>query len=207
MAEVIVVNPRETDPYLRVRAALTDTRDLMERIGELMEAEALGAFDEGQFGDFKWPEQYPNQGIPFLHVAGAIQDFADGRSEPKARRLERKKPLFDTGALSQSPKHRVTGPKTVEVGSTHPAAATHQWGLTSSIPLEKQTKSEIAKWLLTKAGAAYTGKLARALMPSMSSWDTQVAQRPFLGVPKRLEKEIVETVEREIAEAGNRGAG
>jgi len=198
--EIVVINRNETDPYVRIRAALKDTRKVMSRIGETMEAASFRAFDEQAFGDFKWPARYPDQPPPFLNVAGAIADFAKGATAPKARRFQNRPALIDTGALSTSPKSRVVGNRVVEVGSTHPAAASHQWGLPSSQPVDQATKNRIARWLLKK-GKPYRNKLAPVLMPSVSSWGTKVAQRPFLGVPHDLEPEIQSIVETEIAGA------
>ena len=199
MAEVVVINANALDPFVKLREALDDTTDVMERIGAILEASTDEAFDDQKFGDFVWPEQYPNQADPFVNLAGLISDFADGATEPKARRLTRKPALIDTGALSKSFKSRVLSNRLVEIGSTHPAAATHQWGLVSSQSLAQDTKNRIAKWVL-KQDKDMKKKIAPLLMPSVTGWDTQVAQRPMIGVTREAEVDIVEAVESMIAE-------
>ena len=199
MAEVVVINANDLDPFVKMREALDETTDVMERIGNILEAESMAAFDDQKFGEHIWPRQYPNQADPFANIAGLIRDFSEGATAPKARRLTRKPALIDTGALSTSIKSRVINNRLVEIGSMHPAAANHQWGLTSHQALAGGTKNRIAKWLIGK-GRPMQKKLAPLLMPSVTGWDTEVVQRPFLGVTRTAEDDIVDAVEQMIAE-------
>ena len=206
MATVIVINPNETNPLVKLRGVLDNARPILERIGAIMEAGSQQAFDEQRFGSFAWPERYPNQSSPFISVAGALADFAEGKSEPKGRRFDRRPALRDRGILIGSIRSRVVGTETVEVGSTVPYAATHQWGLISSQPVTKETKQRIAKWLLKPKGAPFRSKMTPLLAKNRTTWDTQVNQRPFLGVTAQMENDIQATVETMIAEAAGGGS-
>lgn len=205
MAEVVIINANDLDPFVKMREALDETTDVMKRIGEIIQAESEASFADQKFGEHVWARQYPNQADPFVNIAGLIDDFSGGASQPKARRLTRKPALIDTGALSTSVKSRVVNTRLVEIGSTHPAAANHQWGLTSHQALDGGTKNRIAKWLL-KQSKPMKKKLAALLMPSVTGWDTEVVQRPFLGVTRTAEDDIVDAVEQMIAEKA-RGHG
>ena len=206
MATVIVINDAETNPLVKLRGALGDTGPILERIGAIMEAGAQKAFDEQRFGSFVWPERYPNQSSPFISVAGAVADFSEGKSEPKGRRFDRRPALRDRGILIGSIRSRVVAGEAVEVGSTVPYAATHQWGLVSSQPVTKETKQRIAKWLLKPKGKPYRDKMTPVLAKNRTSWDTEVVQRPFLGVTAQMEEDIATTVETMIAEAAGGGS-
>lgn len=206
MATVIILNPNEPDSFVRVRGALRNKGNMLTRIGALMVAGAQQAFRQQRFGSFEWPGRYPNQSEPVINVAGAVADFAGGASRPKARRFQRRPVLFDRGILRQTIASRNTGEDTVEVGTTTPYAATHQWGLVSTQPVNKDTKKRIAKWLLQDEAKPYRGKMRFLLQPNRSSLDTEVVQRPFLGVTPEMEDDIRRTVEMSIAEAAGGNA-
>lgn len=199
MAVVVVINPEQTDPFVHLKNILIRPGKVLERIGAILEAGSQDAFLEQAFGDFRWPGRYPNQADPHINVAGALGDFAKGRSEPKSRRFDRRPALRDTGALLGSIRSQVVSDEVVEVGSTLPYAAMHQFGGTSSIPIDKATKQRIVKWLLKPAGEPHRGNLSPLL--TKDTLDTEVVQRPFLGVTDEMETDIHDTVETMIAGA------
>lgn len=199
MATVIVLNPNQADPFVRLKGALDKPGKILEQIGALLEAGAQDAFVNERLGDFRWPGRYPNQSEPALNVAGAVSDFAKGASEPKGRRFDRRPALRDTGALVGSIRSRVVGEDAVEVGSTLPYAGLHQWGGVSTQRIDSGTKKRMAKWLLKDAGEPFRDKLIPLL--HTETLDTEVVQRPFLGVTPEMEDDIPRTVETMIAGA------
>ena len=204
MATVVIINPNETNPFVRIRGALKDTRPILTAIGAILEAGAQQAFDEQRFGSFRWPGRYPNQSEPFISIAGAVGDFNEGSIAPKGRRFDRRPALRDRGILVGSIRSQVTSEATVEVGSTVPYAATHQWGLASTQKFTSAGRKRMARWLLTKKGKPYMKKLVPLL--HHESLDTEVVQRPFLGVTPQMEDDIQATVESMIAEAAGGGS-
>jgi phage gpG-like protein len=204
MATVIVLNARETDPYVRLRGALSDARRILGRIGVIMEAGSQQAFDDQRLGDWIWPERYPNQSEPFINVAGAVSDFVEGRTSPKGRRFDRRPALRDTSELFGSIRSRVIDDETVETGTTVEHGPVHQWGGISTMNVPAPARSRMVKWLLTDEGAPYQKKLAKAAGASVL--ETEVVQRPFLGVTPQMEDDIQDTVERMIAEAAGGGS-
>lgn len=205
MATVVVINTDAPEPFVRLRGALTDKGPILDSIGAILEAGAQEAFAEQRFGDFAWPERYPNQSEPFINIAAALSDFNKGRDEPLPRRFDRRPALLDTSELMGSVRSRVLSSDTVDAGSTVPYAPQHQWGLVSSQPVTPQAKNRIAKWLLTPGGTPYRGKLTFLLQPNRTTLDTQINQRPFLGVTTQMEGDIQRTVEEKVAEAASGG--
>lgn len=199
MATVVVINPDSTDPTVQVRGALKDKRGLLEKIGVLMEEESQQAFQRQRLGDFAWEPRYPNQGDPFINVAGAVDDFARGSVRPRSRRFQRRPALRDTGQLQRSIRSRVSGDDKVEVGTNLPYAANHQFGLVSTQTVDKSTKQRIAAWLLTDQGREYRPKMVFLLNPNTNALQTETVQRPFLGVTTTLEADIAETVEEHVS--------
>ena len=205
MSAVIIINADDPVAFVKLRTILKNTRPLMEDIGEVLEADSNEAFEKQALGDWAWPVQYPNQSdAPFIHVAGALGDFNEGATEPKARRLQRKPALVDTGALASSIKMRVLGSKSVEVGSTHPAAASHNWGIPSEMPVTQGAKHSIVKWLLGK-GKAYRKKMLPLIQPARTKLETAVAQRPIFGVTEQAEKDIGKLIEDFVKEGMDGG--
>lgn len=200
----IRVNRGDDRAIARILGALRNKETLLDSIGLLMVAESMQAFEQQSFGGEDWPERYPNQSSPFINVAGAVRDFASGRSEPKDRRFDRRPALRDTSRLMSSIAHQVQGGDTVEVGTTVPYASVHQFGGTSSQPVTQATKTRIASWLKTAKGKPFRGKLGPVF--HVEQWETDVVRRPFLGITPALEKDIPEMVAEHIREeAGGNG--
>lgn len=204
MAVVIVINPERTDPWVELRNALREKKRALKMVGAVLESGAQRAFEEERFGDRKWPGRYPNQADPFINVAGAMADFEGGAEAPKGRRFDRRPALTDTGNLAGSIASKQVGRNRVEVGTMVEYAADHQWGLTSSMRLTKGGKQRLAKWLLGGSGRPYRKKMVPLL--SKTSHDTDIVQRPFLGVTEEMEDDIQRTVEIVIAEAAGGGS-
>ncbi len=199
MTTVIVLDASGVDPLVKLRGAVSNPRPILERIGAIGVAGSQQAFEDEKLGEWVWPERYPNQSEPFINIAGAVADFASGRSEPLPRRFDRRPVLRDTGELLGSLNWRVTGDDSVEWGSTKEYAAAHQFGLTTSQPMDEATRKRMATWLLTEDGDPYIKKLTPLL--NMTELETDIVQRPFLGVTAQMEDDIQETVELMIAEA------
>lgn len=187
------------ESIFRLKAALKDPAPALRRIGPILEAGASKAFVEQRFGDFVWPPRYPNQAEPFINVAGALADFNKGATKPKARRFDRRPALRDTGQLLGSIRSALVGKDSVEVGTTVPYAASHQFGLVSTQPIAEGAKKRIAKWLFTDEGEPFKKQMTPLTGPQ-KVWDTEVVQRPFLGVTNQMEDEIQDTTEDVLAE-------
>lgn len=201
MAQVLLKGTR-LEAAAKIKKALQDKSRVMKMIGAILEAGSQKAFREQRFGDFEWPPRYPNQEEePFISVAGAMGDFEEGATEPKARRFDRRPALLDRRVLFGSIRSEQTAEDTVEVGTTVNYAATHQWGLVSTLRISDAGKRRLSKWLLTDKGRPYRRRMKFLLQPNRQSLDTEVAQRPFLGVTAEMEDDIQRTVELVIAEA------
>lgn len=118
----------------KLRAALDDPSTLMKQLGALMVAQSQKAFADSRMGEHEWDRRYPNmgEGDNFVNIAGIVSDFAQGK-EPPGRRFQARPPLLDTGFLRRTLKDRSTSlhlmnTHQVEVGTTVPYAAAHQWG-------------------------------------------------------------------------------
>jgi len=201
---IVVIDSRRPDAYVRLVGALKKPRTALERVANIVRECAKQAFADQAFGAFKWAPRYPNQKGPFLNVAGALEDFSSGKDKPKGNRFDDTPAVRDTGNLMGSIASEIVDDHTAAIGSTVPYAANHQWGLVSSQPVSNDTKGRIAKWLLGD-GAEYRDKLTPMLKPGLTQWDTEIVQRPFLGVTEAMEDDIQEAVEDLIAEAANGG--
>lgn len=199
---------------------LKDTRPLLKAIGGAVVAESQRAFREKRLGEFTWPEQYPSQKDPFIHVAGAIGDLLRG-AKVKERRFQRNPPLQDIGTLLRSVKDRISGPNQVTIGVNGPArayAAKHQKGGTSRQTITGTARDALAKQMKTLRRArrkpkrqkkGLTAEEARenadrrekadkrlrsleklGFIFQASVVETDVNARPFLGITPRLEKRI-----------------
>lgn len=208
MATVVVIDMGRPEPFTRILSAMKDTSRVMRRIGAIMEAGAQQAFDDQKFGQ-KWPwlPRYPSQKEPFINVAGALSDFSKGSKTPKKRRFDRRPAARDTGELMRSIRSRVVTSSLVEVGTTRPYAAIHQWGLVSSMPITPEARKKAKAWVATEEGKPYRDKLSPILKKGVPTLDTKVVQRPFLGVTDQMEEDIRESTESLIAEAARGSNG
>lgn len=205
MATVVIINPKVPEPFVRLLGALKNPKRALKRIGFLLKAGAQKAFHDQAFGSWKWPARYPNQGEPFINTAGALSDFAAGKDKPKPNRLNNRPAVRDTSYLMGSINDEIVDEFTVAVGTTVPYAAQHQHGLVSTQPVTTDTKKRIAAYLLTPGGEKFRDKLLPMLKPALTNWDTEIVQRPFLGVTDVMEGDIQSSVEELIAEEANGG--
>lgn len=205
MVTVVTIRPDDTDALVALKGRIRDPSGILKKIGAIVESASLASFREQRLGTIEWPERYPNQGEPFVNIAGLLSDLNEG-GNVKSRRLgesNRRPALIDKGDLKQSPKSRIVGDKMVETGVSGRAAeyaATHQHGLVSTLPVPLATKQKLAKLMLKgKPLSPYRSKLLFLLQPNRTSYDVDVVARPFLGVTDKASDEILDAVERHIA--------
>lgn len=176
---------------------------VLDAVGLLLVSKAQQAFREEKFGGVAWPERRaPN-------VFGIIADLSQGNTKtPPMRRFQTRPVLFDKGALLKSLSYRISGTDTVLAGSWLPYAGKHQYGgETESLPITEQVQEKLQKfiqkrpwfraelgWLLNKK---YTNQTLKSKVPA----------RPFVGMTKELQDEIVALVGAEImsGKTGRRG--
>lgn len=178
---------------------------ILKQFGAVMLARTQYAFaTESLFA--KWPARYPKQKPPKFNVAGAIQDLLEG-NKVKSRRWDDRPALKDRGILARSfssATKALTYPNayTVEIGSTLPYAAVHQWGGESEPkPLTRDFKVKLAAFLTTKKGRTVRDKMVHLL--ELDSYSQEILARPFLGVlDEDLHKfrDIIEEAGREAQE-------
>lgn len=135
---------------MKLEKRLQNPERLLTRFGAMLAADAKASFDRQALGEIAWPERYPGQKPPFLNVAGAISDFAKGRTKPLARRFENRPAGVDTRETRNSISYRVVGTNGVEVGSTAPNAQRMQSGGESSQPITPEIKKLMGKFLKPK---------------------------------------------------------
>lgn len=118
----------------------------MRDLGRGMVERARRTFDEqrGMDGTY-WPEQYPNQGDDFVHLAGLVADILRG-SKPTTR-FKRQPAGVDTGELRDSITFALTGPKQLKVLALADHAEDFEFGATSSQPITDEVRSKIAAFL------------------------------------------------------------
>jgi phage gpG-like protein len=142
------IHLRAIDAAFVLKRRLKSARKLLKQFGALLVSDSQGAFQDQEFGGVRWPERYPQQADPFLNIAGAVQDFTEGRKEPRSDRFQRRPALVtNDAALSRSISSAVVGDDAVQVGSVVPYADAHQLGLTTSQPVTEDTKDRIAEWI------------------------------------------------------------
>lgn len=178
---------------------LNDLTPVLKAIGQLLVNTSQAAFDDEQFGEYRWEERYPNQSPPHINIAGAISDLNDGGTI-KRRRFEPRPALSDTGQLRQSIAWRIVSRDQVEYGSTVPYAADMQLGLKSQLPITGQAKSGIYRFLKTAEGKAYRDKLGWILNRylNVDTLETETVARPFVGVTDRDQRIIRAMVEAHV---------
>lgn len=191
---------------ITIAGRLRGMEPALRQIGAVLVSQGQRAFETESFGDEPWPERYPSQSEPFINVAGAVADLTAGGSV-KARRFQRRPVLSDTGLLRGSLAWRLAGSHAVEAGSVVPYAGLHQHGGESSQPVTATTKKGLIAFLKSKRGKPYRGKLGWLLNRKLgvTSLTTKVHARPFLGITKTVEEEIVGIIEAHVAE-GERAA-
>tara|TARA_R110000824_G_scaffold322523_3_gene509345 strand:+ start:16102 stop:17145 length:1044 start_codon:yes stop_codon:yes gene_type:complete len=89
----------------RIRKRLEDPTVLLRQIGIVVAKNAQKSFDEQSFGSNSWSPRYKGTRAgaePSINIAGALQDFTEGKRKPKNRRFQTTPALMDTGLLRRS---------------------------------------------------------------------------------------------------------
>lgn len=195
-----------------LEAMLRKTKEMLKRLGNLKPllkvwglmgvSASQNAFTDQKFGDKVWPARYPNQAPPKLNIAGTVADFNAGRSSPKPNRFQDRPALVDEGyrgGLVGSISSEVVSDTAVEWGTTKPYAALHQKGGQSTQAITTAAKERISAWLFKKNGNVRSGRepFVGKLWPLLgkSSITTNVAERPFVGIPTELANDMVKASE------------
>lgn len=163
---------------------------LLHIIGLMTVAYAQKAFEDQAMDGKPWaPRMNPN-------IPGIINDVNAGRS-PRPQRFTDRPALVDTGSLRLSIAHRVISADTVEVGSTHRAAAIHQLGLKSESPsITEAGQKALWQWMKRqghgKAGSI-RGQMARAREKAADRYSSRQEgiwkRATDLAVKNRLEQD------------------
>lgn len=211
MAITITVQSGEDLREVRARAA--DRKTIGTIIARILESQSQRAFLEQKLGDEVWPGRYPNMEDPFVNLA-AVVNWTNAGGKLVQRFFDRRPALKGEGHLMQSIYARSQG-DLVLVGAGRPYAGFHQWGGTSVqqiTPTAKRTigrfigmEQKDGKWRKKKGmGSAqrkqrekYWFRLAPLLGPDQL--ETQIAQRPFLGITDENEREMIESIEYWVA--------
>ena len=182
-------------------ARMEDTRPALEDIGLILEAAGQDAIVAGGLGGVKWPQKYPRQTGPFLHLDAALSDLNRGIVVRKSR-LDRGNPLQLGGDLLRGIKSRISGRDSVEVGVTGPAseyAGIHQHGGTTETKITDTAKSTYQRTL--EEGDIRVRELVRMRMGFVlrrKTRKTRVHKRRFLSARESIDEireAIIEHVE------------
>ena len=181
-----------------IEERLNNPLQAMEAIGAVLENAAQVAFEEQEFGDFKWPPQYERAPEPWIHRAGVARDLAEGE-RIKTTRYGPTDPLKDSHELWGSIKSLAVSKNEVRVGSPLPYAKYHQWGSDLVGPAVQPVTSAM-RGRLAKEWAKAEGGNKKALGKMFNffkkdSIKTHIRQRPFLGITEQIEHDIRETIE------------
>lgn len=185
-------------PLAKANEAMRDTLPLMKQIGALGSASAQDAFKNQRLGNRMWPERYPGMSEPFINIAGALQDFAGGRSAPKPNRFQNRPAGVDEGirgGLLGSITFRVNSPTEAEWGSNKAYAdRVNSGGKSDEVAIGQATKDRIKKWLFTGAGNARKGRGGYVhhlnFLLHRKTYSQMVLPRPFLGVTAELDSDM-----------------
>ena len=178
---------------------LDSLRPVMETIGAVLIAAAQKAFEDKQFGTFKWPPQYEHGKDPWVHIAGVASDLSKGIGVKSSRYAPSEATLKDSGDLWRSIDFRAVTRDSVAVGSSVPYAKYHQWGSSLVGPAVQVVTGSMRQGLAKAWREADGGK--KAALGKMWHWfkkdsiNTHIRQRPFLGITDQIEDDIRETVE------------
>jgi phage gpG-like protein len=219
MVTTITVTSGEDLRELRSRAA--DSQVIGRIVARVLESLSQRSFLEQALGEEKWPERYPNMEDPFVNIA-ALVNWTNSGGTILPRFFDRRPALVGKGgggglmgSISADEKDGL-----VRVGSTLPYASMHQWGGTSSQPVTETAKKTVGRFLgfekkdgewkkKKKPGAKQKANFEKyafrmLFLLGQDALETQVNQRPFLGITDEGEAEMVETIEAWVAhgEAG-----
>jgi len=210
----ITVTARSGEDLKEIRARAGNFAILGRIVARLLESAAQKAFLDQRLGDFMWPERYPSQEDPFVNIAALVNWTSNGGTILN-RFFDRRPALMGTGDLMQSISGEVTGHE-VSIGSKLPYAGIHQWGGRSTQPITPTAKKAIGDFIGEELGAGGKWHRKKRLGPrqkenrekywfklywllSRERLETEVNQRPFLGVTEEAEKSMVEDIEAYVA--------
>lgn len=179
----------------RMEGKAANPSGALKQVGAIIAAESRKSFREQRHGRDAWEQR----SVP--NVYGIVADFAKG-STPPARRFESRPALRDTGALSRSIAFRVTGGRSVVIGSNLPYAGTHQYGgTTESETITATVQKALWKWLKPKDKGmkAQLGFLLNKKFRG-ERLSGEVPARPFVGITDTARADIREVVGSEILE-------
>lgn len=167
---------------------------LLQEVGRIVVRDSIRSFRLQRLGDIEWPVRYPSQRSPKINVAGALQDFANGESAPKANRFQDSPALIDKGELRDSITFALAGRDTVKIRADKPYARTQQEGGESTVDVSKDGVDRLKDWLASNQRYA---KHFSFLLSQDTPWGdgsiqytTQVNARPFIGVTDDAEAGI-----------------
>ena len=204
---VLKLKSTKPESLRRMEAVLRNPERILKQIGVKLLADAQKAFRNQEWDGEPWPARYPGQAPPYVNVAGVVADFIAGKSKPPARRFQNRPAGIDTGQTLRSltaGRAISTEPFAVTVSSNTAGALAMSTGTTSTQLITKQVKERLAAWMRSarkrikrRAGdhrqptnedsaAAKLGWLF-----SKKSLVTKSAPRPFLGLSKSSETEIM----------------
>lgn len=179
----------------RMEGSLGNPSGALKQVGAIIAAESRKSFREQRHGSDAWEQRAtPN-------VYGIIADFAKG-STPPARRFEARPALRDTGRLSRSIAFRVTGGRSVVIGTNLPYAGTHQYGgRIESETITAAVQKALWKWLKPK-GRDLKAQIGFLLNKKFRGerLEGEVPARPFVGITEQARADIREVIGSEILE-------
>lgn len=195
----------------QVLRLVRDENALLSLIGAYTVAAAQRAFVEQRSpqGD-PWPKRYPNQGEPFLNVAGAIEDLKTA-ARIKSRRYEDGPVGRDTGDLLGRITYGV-GSGEVAIGSNVPYAKKFQDGGESEQVLDNQTirnlitvlrkKRNAERRAASRAGRSRQntveeqrlGPVLGAYRRGDRTWKTESPSRPFVQLGEQDSDDLAEQI-------------
>ena len=214
----ITVVARSGQDLKEIRSRASDGTAIGNIVARTLEAVSQKAFQDQKLGDDAWPERYPSMEDPFVNVA-ALVNWANEGGSITSRFFDRRPALVGTGDLKQSISGRVSK-GLVEVGSALGYASVHQFGGVSTQRVTGAAKATIAKFIgeesdgkggwrkskrkLTPTQKAQRDKYWFRLFPVLGQDEitTQVNRRPFLGITKEAEEDMIDGIEAYIAHGG-----
>ena len=193
------VSPTRFGVIVDLKKRIKDPSAIVTKIGFLLAARAQQAFRDQKLGDLTWPARYPGL-KPFIHIAGALEDFKSV-SKVKANRFVKRPALRQTNTLFNSltpgPKSvKSLGRNVIEVGTTIPYAGIHQAGGVSSQKITGGVRKNMSKFLRSAKGKKFSPVLGPIFQSDVKK--TNINKRPFLGITDITERDIISLVQEEF---------
>lgn len=194
MATSLDVAPVILKQLRGLQRIIVSPRALLKQVGALVANDCRRSFVDQKLGDILWPPRYPGQRSPKLNIAGALQDFIDGRAAPKPNRFEDRPANVDEGmrgGLQASITFNVVSETTVRIGTVKPYGALMQEGGTSTQVVLPNAQDRIRNWLYptTAAGKPQTKYVKTKKFPSVVMADIYGGPAPMQNT-KRSEYAI-----------------